>query len=115
MDRAVDFRSLGLNVRKYREEKSMSAEKLSRASGVSKSHINNIESANSKPSLEALVAIANALDISLDILLCDSLHITKPIKMMEYAVLLEDCEPGEAGIIVEMAQTLKRKLKEQNE
>ena len=74
MEKVVNFRSLGLNVRRFREEKGWSAEKLSILSGVSKSHINNIESANSKPSLEVLVKIANALNISVDVLLCESLN-----------------------------------------
>lgn len=113
MESVVDFRSLGRNVRKYREEKGLSAEKLSRISGVSKSHINNIESANAKASLEVMVRIANALEISLDMILCDSLKLSRNIKKMEYALILDDCDDNAVNIIVEVAETLRKKLKEQ--
>ncbi|MBE5922698.1 MAG: helix-turn-helix transcriptional regulator [Lachnospiraceae bacterium] len=111
MKKAVNYCSLGANIRKYREEKGLSAEKLSTLSNVSKSHINNIESANSKPSLEVLVRIANALDVSLDVLVCDSLYTSKHIKMMEYAIALDNCNEGEVRLIVETTKILKRELK----
>lgn len=63
MDKEINLNALGQKVKEYRMEKGYSAEKLSEIAGVSKSHINNIESANSRASAEVLVRIANALDI----------------------------------------------------
>ncbi|MBE5922599.1 MAG: helix-turn-helix transcriptional regulator [Lachnospiraceae bacterium] len=80
-------------------------------SGVSKSHINNIEGANSSPSLDVLVWIANALGVSLNVLVCDSLFLSKNIMMMEYAMILEDCSDAEVRLIVETTRVIKEGLK----
>ncbi len=43
MDRVFNTHSLGVNVKKYRTERHLSAEKLAEMAGISKSHMNNIE------------------------------------------------------------------------
>ncbi len=117
MDKILDAGALGRRVKQYRTEKGYSAEKLSRIAGVSKSHINNIESANSHASADVLIRIANALDISVDILLCDSLdeEASQKARMLEYAKLLEDCSEPDTKIIVETVRALKKSLKEAKE
>ncbi len=74
MEKELDINALGEKIKQYRIARGYSAQRLSNITGVSKSHINNIESANSHASAEVLVRIANALEISVDILLCDSLN-----------------------------------------
>lgn len=115
MEKVLDAGALGRKVRQYRMDKGYSAEKLSRIAGVSKSHINNIESANSHASADVLIRIANALDTSVDVLLSDSLSVgaSQKARMLEYAKLLEDCDEGETKIIVETVRALKKGLKEE--
>lgn len=70
----MNFKSLGMNIRKYRTEKNMSQEKLAELSYLSPKYIGMVERAEKTPSLTTLVNIANALDISADMLLCDVLN-----------------------------------------
>ncbi len=116
MEKELDINALGHRVKQYRIEKGYSADKLSEIAGVSKSHINNIESANSRASAEVLVRIANALDVSVDILLCDSLtqRARKNARLSEYARMLEGCNEREARIIVDTVRTLKESLLEED-
>lgn len=110
----VNLKAMGLSVKKYRNIKGISAEKLGEITKISKSHINNIESASSNASVEMLVRIANALDVTMDMLLYDSLKSNKiqEKRVMEYAYLFDDCTKEEASIIIETSSKLKEKLKE---
>lgn len=114
MEKTLNIDALGRRVRQHRMEKGYSVEKLSEISGVSESHISNIESANVRGSAEAIVRIANALDTSVDVLLSDSLKgkTLQGARMHEYAELLEDCSEAERKIIIEMGKTLKKNLRE---
>ena len=69
----MDYESLGRNVRKYRLQMGMRQEDLAEKVDCSSSHIGQIEHARGIPSLEMVVGIANALHVTVDQLLLDSL------------------------------------------
>lgn len=77
------------------------------------SHINNIESASTHASAEVLVRISNALEVPIDLLLCDSLtgEANRMARIMEYRALLEDCDEKETRIIMGTLYALKQELK----
>lgn len=66
---AVDFEKIGKRIRNLRIEKNLTQEYLSQKAGVNVSHISNIENNRVKISLSTLIAVANALDITVDYLL----------------------------------------------
>lgn len=67
-------KALGLKISYYRECNKMSQKDLERKSGISQSYIACIESGKGKTiSLQKLIKIAEALNVSLDDLLWDSL------------------------------------------
>lgn len=112
MDYCLDLHSLGRNVQQYRKERGYSTEKLSELSGISKSHINNIESSRSNASPEVLVRIANSLSVTVDMLLYESQDRTvleKP-KANDHTQLLEDCTEKELKLIINTARALKASL-----
>lgn len=114
MEKKLDISALGKKIKQYRAEKGYSAEKLGEIAGVSKSHINNIESANARASAEVLVRIANALEVSVDILLCDSLNgkASRDAMANEFSGLLEECSEQQTKIIVNTVKTLRENLRE---
>ncbi len=59
------YKKLGLNIKKYRGLKGLTQEKLAILVDVSLDFMGKIEIAYSRPSLNTLIAIANALDIPL--------------------------------------------------
>lgn len=69
----IDYVALGQEIKKCREKKQMTQEKLAENVGLSSTHISNIETAHTKVSLTSLVVIANELCVSLDELLSNSL------------------------------------------
>ena len=65
---------LGRRVRKQRTALGWTQEHLAENIGVSTSFVGHVERGSRKASLETLVSLANALDVSLDYLLAGSLN-----------------------------------------
>ena len=55
-----------LYIKKIREEKNLSQEELSKLSGVSKSHIGDLERNEKEPTISVLCKIAKALKVNVD-------------------------------------------------
>ena len=69
----MDYERLGLRVRQQREIKNLTQSQLARKTSVTASFIGHIERGEKKASVETVVALCNALDISPAVLLQDSL------------------------------------------
>ena len=69
----VDYRKLGIRVRQQRELSDLTQGQLAARVGVSSSFIGHIERGEKKASVETVVALCNALEISPSVLLQDSL------------------------------------------
>ncbi len=65
----INYKDIGVLVKQERINKNITQEKLAELSGVSVTHMSNIENANTKLSLPVLINIANALDCDSSILL----------------------------------------------
>lgn len=65
----MNYKELGRNIRKYRRMADLTQEQLAEKCDCSASYIGQVENARSKPSIEALVNIANVLNVTVDQLL----------------------------------------------
>lgn len=72
--------SIGKNIRKYRVAKKLSQERLAEKVDLSVNYIGDIERGEKTPSLETFIAIANALEVSADMLLCDVVGASYAVK-----------------------------------
>ena len=72
----VDYQALGQRIKARRKERHLSQLDVAKAAQISPSYYGNLERGARIPSLDTLVVIANILDIGMDYLLCDSMHIT---------------------------------------
>ena len=107
----VDYIAIGNRIRNIRLSKNMAQEKLAEKADLSTPHMSHIETGSTKASLGTIIGIANALDVSVDELLCDSVMRSKHVFEKELAVLLANCNDAETYAIVEMAKTAKSVLK----
>ncbi len=73
MDDIINRRMLGVNIKKFRQEKNYSVREFSSMTGISESHIKNLESAGASPSMNTIVKISNVLEIAIDDLLAESM------------------------------------------
>ena len=90
----------------------MSQEELGEAVSVNSQHVSNIELRRRYPSLELIISIANALDVSADDLLTDNLkHSSSPVGTEIHDLLL-DCNHDEKAILTRTLTFLKGLLSE---
>ena len=66
MDDQQIKQNIASNIRQYRAKKKISQEKLSDLTGISQQHISNIENEQVNPSIELLLKIADALEVTLN-------------------------------------------------
>lgn len=82
----MDRVELGMNIRRFREQKRLSQEKLAEHLGVSTVFIASIEQGKKAPSLPNIIKIANILSVSSDDLLgyqIEKTYIIKASKLSE--------------------------------
>lgn len=70
----VDYEKMGKRMKYKRQTKNMNQEELAKRVQISPSYYGNIERGSRVPSVDTLVAIANALGVGTDFLLADSLE-----------------------------------------
>lgn len=68
---AVDLNTIGKNIRKYRLMKKLRQEDLAEKADLSINYVGAIERGEKLPSLETLIVIINALEVSADMILAD--------------------------------------------
>ena len=107
----IDYVSLGKRIRDIRKKKGLTQALLAEKSGVEPSNVSHIERAATKLSLPTLVSIANALEVSLDELVYDSLIKNAHISISSIDALLDDCTATELKAIAEVIKTTKAVLR----
>lgn len=107
----VDYKAIGKRIRKIREEKGLSQDKLRIEVNISKTHMSHIETGSTKLSLPTIVEIANALGTTVDPLLSDSLNFAAPVLKKEIEEILSDCTVYELRVMIDTMSLIKDSLK----
>lgn len=107
----IDYRDLGMRIRKMRLKKGMTQEKLAEACGVGPSHISHIETGAAYISMPVFLAIVNVLDCSADELLCKEIKVARPHLDNWLTEIVADCDETETKIIADMVLSLKETLR----
>ena len=76
----MELGSIGMNIRKYRQQKGMRQEDLAEKAGLSVNYIGMIERGDKVPAMESFISITNALGVSADMLLCDVIDVGYTVK-----------------------------------
>ncbi|MDE6314078.1 MAG: helix-turn-helix transcriptional regulator [Lachnospiraceae bacterium] len=76
MIQEIDYEKLGLRIKEIRQSRKLTQENLAEIVCCNTSHISNIENNHTKVSLNVLLAIANALNTSIDYLLSNQYNNT---------------------------------------
>lgn len=107
----IDYSEIGSRIRSKRKQVGMTQASLAEASGIEPSNISHIERAATKLSLPTLISIANALNTTLDELVCGSLVKSRHIAVKNIDELLADCNADELRAITEVIKTVKDVLR----
>ena len=107
----LDYKAIGKRVKIARIKADLKQEQLAERTSLSPTHISNVETGTTKVSLAAIISIANALGVTSDDLLCDSVIHAKVQFERDIAELLEDCDPYEIRVVKDMTEALKNTLR----
>lgn len=106
----IDYKYLSMRIASYRKNKKLSQEALADIAGITREFLAQIETGKRHPSLETVVKLANALGISADDLLVDSLYYSASASGTELHRLLLDCTETEKGILLDLVIYMKTVL-----
>lgn len=110
----LNYVDIGLRIKNERLRQNISQERLAEMAELSTTHTSHIETGNTKVSLPSLMKIANAIKVSMDELLCDSM--IKAMDVFENDITREakDCDEQEIRIIADTLKALKATLRKRN-
>ena len=114
MELELNYTLIGVRLRAARLKKGYTQEYVAECAGISAQHCSGIECGSAKVSLPALVRLCNALAITPDSVLMDSVTHATPQLTVEIAELFADCTPDERYLMLSQAENLKRKLRVKN-
>lgn len=108
----IDYVSIGKRIRQNRHRADMTQETLAEKISVSPPYISRIETGSASPSLQTLVDICNALDITVDDLMQDSLPAAQKKLEGRLGELAQGCTAEELHLVAEVAETVLRNVRE---
>ena len=108
----MDYRLLGKNIQFYRKQKELTQAQLAELSVYSHTYIGSLENGRSKPSLEAVIRIANLLSVTPDQLLHDSLDCPEVYYMRKIETRLNRMQLHSRHLACEMIERLMDLIEE---
>ena len=103
----INYSLIGNRIKTARKAKGLSQSELSELIDKSVGYMSYIETGSKKPSLETLIQIANALDVTIDELLSDNFVASSTVSNTQINQLLSDCSAFEKSVILLSIKSIK--------
>lgn len=103
----LNFEYIGEKLRSIRLSKNLTQEYIANITDVNTSHISNIENNRVKVSLSTLVGICNALDTTVDYILCDEYNDSSSAIEQEILHELHACNSETKEQILKIVKALQ--------
>lgn len=108
----LDLKKTGKRIQWYRKKLGISQEAMAEAIDCSSTYVSLIETGNRAVSMEVFVVIANALHVSADDLLIDSLETTIMAVNHAFSNLIQDCNDYEKAVLIDVLKATKASLRD---
>ena len=108
---ALDLDKFGERIRCFRIQRQMKVEELASKSGIKANYLSLIESGAKKPSFDTLIQLLNALEVSADAVLMDSLLNSNGQKTCYLSLLTEQLSPKDRKYVLDSAEAIAERLK----
>ena len=108
----MDYIAFGRELRKLRQQRGLTQEKLAELVDLSVPYISHLERGTKKPSLEVLTRLAESLGVTVDQLLTGNQVTDKAAYYSEVHELLEDRSIRERAVLIEIVGAAKRSIRE---
>jgi transcriptional regulator with XRE-family HTH domain len=103
----IDYKAIGQRIKIARIKKGVTQEAVADLIDITPAHMSNVETGKTKVSLPTLIAIANALSVSVDTLLCDNVIASKIVFEKEAKDIFSDCDEYEVRFLVDLMKSAK--------
>ncbi len=107
----LDKIALGRKIQVFRKRKGITQFALAEYADCTPTHISYCETGRKNMSLDTFVRIANALHVTADELLADSLENTVKVSNHEFSTLLNDCSEFEKCVLMDVLTATKASLR----
>lgn len=104
----MNIASIGKNIRKFRLMRKLRQDDLAEKVGLSTNYVGALERGEKVPSLETLIDIINALEISADMVFCDVIHTGYEVKISLLNEKLEKMSPEDREKVYDVIDVLVR-------
>lgn len=111
----IDMPELGARIRQARTDKNMSQLELAEVCGISVPYVSDVERGKKCFSVDILLRIAQALQVSADWLLRLDIPQTDYAYHAEAAELLSDCSQEEAALLLDLMSSAKQVIRKRGE
>ena len=108
----IDYKAIGQRIKIARIKKGITQEAVADLIDITPAHMSNVETGKTKVSLPTLIEIANALSVSVDVLLCDNVQ---NIFKGEAKEIFEDCDEYEIRFLVDLLKCAKSAMRRDKE
>lgn len=105
---SIDYNLIGKRLAAARKEKGITQEKLAEKANLSSNYLSHIETSRSIPSLETLMALCVALDVTPDSLLLGTAVSQDNYLVSDIAQQLEQCTESEKRIVYNLIDVMKK-------
>lgn len=114
MDSMINYKLVGTRISEWRKRLSITQDDLAFLTGISVPYISEIENGKKRPSLDIIVAISDAIGVTVDELLSGNMLSSSSDYQTDIDYLLSDCTSEERQFIYEMLRALKESLRQNN-
>lgn len=113
----IDYTAIGKRVKKFRKSRRLSQEQLAELLDISVPHMSNIENGKTKFSLQVLLSLAEALNVTPDALLVglEDGNVARSRIIREIITQLKDCNEGQMQLLMDMFNNFKKLLRRYEE
>lgn len=108
MNNILDFRKIGIRIQNFRLENKMTQEELAERIGSTQKYVSRIEGGYNRLSLDTAVAIARALQISVDSLVADYDDSNDESTLQEILNSIRGMNPKQLELLRDNIRTLRK-------
>ena len=108
MNIELDFKVIGARIQKCRTEKKMTQADLAEKIDTNQKHLSRIEGGYHRSTLDAIVAIARALDVSVDYLIADYNDSSNPSTLQFILDDIRDFTPQQLELLQDNIKAIKK-------
>ena len=107
----LNYKAIGKRIKIARIKSDLTQESLSAIVDISPSHMSNIETGTTKVSLTTIVNIANALNVTVDDLICDNLIHARLQMEKDIQQAIDGCSDYEIRVVKDVVRSVVSALR----